>query len=116
MLFLGALGMDEIDENDGLLPDLKPKSLKREILKSLHGVFCRGGGGCGALNGDPDVKRCSLWIATPLAGKEMRILCDPSRGEFSMSFERVGCQFGRASTVADLKNRLHSIPKWINHI
>lgn len=44
MLFLGALGMDEIDENDGLLPDLKPKSLKREILKSLHGVFCRGGG------------------------------------------------------------------------
>lgn len=73
-------------------------------------------GGCGALNGDPDVKRCSLWIATPLAGKEMRILCDPSQGEFSMSFERVGCQFGRASTVADLKNRLHSIPKWINHI
>lgn len=40
MLFMGALEMDEIDENDGLLLDLKPKSLKREILKSLHGFFC----------------------------------------------------------------------------
>lgn len=42
MLFMGALEMDEIDENDGLLLDLKPKSLKREILKSLHRFFCGG--------------------------------------------------------------------------
>lgn len=42
MLFMDALEMDEIDENDGLLLDLKPKSLKREILKA-YTAFSVGG-------------------------------------------------------------------------
>ncbi|KAG8407399.1 hypothetical protein J3458_020876 [Metarhizium acridum] len=126
MLFKDVPEMDDIDENDGLLPDLKPKNPKRENLKAYTAFSAWESGegatvwsgiwGCGVFNGDPGVKMCSLWIAASLAGKELRILCDPSQGEFSTSFERAICQFGRGSTVAELKNRLDSIPKWTTRL
>lgn len=119
MLFMDALEIDEIDENDGILPDLKPKNLDREILKAYTAfsswksaetaTVWSGIWGCGAFNGDPGVKMCILWIAASLAGKNLQILCDGSHGEFPVLLQRFIGELGE-QTVAGLRDRLGGIP------
>lgn len=120
MLFMDALEIDEVDENDGLLPDLKPQNLQREILKAYTAfsswqsdqttTVWSGVWGCGAFNGDPGVKMCILWIAASLAGKQLQILCDGSHGEFPALLERFIGDIGKGHMVEDLRSRLHDIP------
>lgn len=121
MLFMDALEIDEVDENDGLLPDLKPQNVEREILKAYTAFSAweaddaaevwSGIWGCGAFNGDPGVKMCILWMAASLARKTLRILCDLSQAEFSALFGKFIGQVGETWTVAELRDRLDAIPK-----
>ena len=121
MLFMDALEIDEIDEGDGMLPDLKPHNIDRELQKaySAFSSWPSGDGatvwtgpwGCGAFNGDPGVKLCILWMAASVAGKELRFLCDKSYEAFADSSNRFIESFDKGATVGDLRARLLSIPK-----
>ena len=118
---MDALEIDEIDEGDGMLPDLKPHNIDRELQKaySAFSSWPSGDGatvwtgpwGCGAFNGDPGVKLCILWMAASVAGKELRFLCDKSYEAFADSSNRFIESFDKGATVGDLRARLLSIPK-----
>ncbi|KAJ6446893.1 poly(ADP-ribose) glycohydrolase [Purpureocillium lavendulum] len=96
MLFIDALEIDEVDDQQGL-PDLVPSNIDREINKAytafsswpsgVDATVWAGIWGCGAFNGDPGIKMTLLWMAASLAGKELRILCDPANEAFAMQFE-----------------------------
>ncbi|PNY26012.1 Uncharacterized protein TCAP_04052 [Tolypocladium capitatum] len=119
MLFMDALEIDEADGGEGL-PDLEPHNLDREIKKAYtafaawrspdNSAVWAGLWGCGAFNGDPAVKMTLLWMAASLAGKELRILCDPSHGDFPVQFGEFVERLPGTGSVRDLRARLDGIP------
>ncbi|KAH8180111.1 poly (ADP-ribose) glycohydrolase (PARG) domain-containing protein [Sarocladium implicatum] len=121
LLFMDALEIDEIDEGNGLLPDLKQENIDRELQKAYSAfsswpsgegaAVWTGAWGCGAFNGDPGVKLSIMWMAASLAGKELRILYDKAGEDFAGLFNRFVNSLGKDATVGDLRARLLSIPK-----
>lgn len=97
MHFIDALEIDEVEDDDEGLADLKPSNIDREIKKAFmafsswnpgaDAVVWRSLWGCGAFNGNPGIKMALLWIAASLAGRELHILCDTSNGAFAAQFE-----------------------------
>jgi poly(ADP-ribose) glycohydrolase len=120
MLFMDALEIDEVEGSDGILPDLQPNNIEREISKACvafsawesdeTATIWSGLWGCGAFNGDPGVKMCILWIAASLARKNLQILCDASQCEFSALLEKLIANLGRTTTVGELRDWLGRIP------
>ncbi|POR38390.1 Uncharacterized protein TPAR_01402 [Tolypocladium paradoxum] len=52
-----------------------------------------------------------LWMAASLAGKELRILCDPSHGNLALQFSKLVEQVVKTGKVGDLRERLDGIPQ-----
>lgn len=122
MLFMDALELDEAEES-AMLPDLKQENIVREIRKaytafsswtgSEHSTVWTGLWGCGAYNGDPATKVILMWIAASLAGKELRVLCDSSQGDFGAKFRRFAERVCATWTLKDLESCLRAIPEGI---
>lgn len=120
LLFMDALEIDELDADDGLLVDLKPLSVERELQKAYTAfsswpphsgsTVWTGLWGCGAFNGDPTVKMMILWMAASMAGRDLCIVCDASQEALAQRFG--GFAKGtKTGTVSDLQHILSSIPK-----
>lgn len=122
MLFMDALEIDELDQDDGLLPDLEPGHMEREIRKAfaafssygnseLDGHVWSGIWGCGAFNGDPVVKMILVWIAASLSRKDLFIVCDPFYQDFADTFERFAARAQGNWNAMDLWIWLGRIPR-----
>ncbi|CEJ93467.1 hypothetical protein VHEMI09053 [[Torrubiella] hemipterigena] len=120
LLFMDALEIDELDADDGILVDLKPFSVDRELQKAYtafsswlqqsNSTVWTGLWGCGAFNGDPTVKMIILWMAASMAGRNLCIVCDASQEDFAQQFDEFA-KSTKGGTVSDLQSILNSIPK-----
>lgn len=120
LLFMDALEIDEINEDDGTLVDLIPSSIDRELRKAYTAFSswqCQPGSkvwtglwGCGAFNGDPAVKMLILWMAASMAGRELCMIFDASQTPLSEQFGEFAKQM-KGKTVHDLEVILDGIPK-----
>ncbi|KAL7934182.1 hypothetical protein V8C35DRAFT_36635 [Trichoderma chlorosporum] len=122
MLLMDALELDEADEA-GILPDLQPANIQREVQKAYTAFSSWTGGnsptvwtglwGCGAFNGDPATKVIIMWIAASLAGKELRLLCDASQSDFGAKCRQLVEMVPSTWTVGELEGCLKAIPQGI---
>lgn len=125
MLLMDALELDEADEL-GTLPDLKQENILREIRKAYTAFSSWRGSdaptvwtglwGCGAFNGDPAIKVIIMWIAASLAGKELRLLCDASQGDFAAKCGRFVERVASTWTVRELEDCLKTITQGIRRL
>ncbi|KAB8627265.1 hypothetical protein FH972_026098 [Carpinus fangiana] len=112
MLFMDALELD-LAEGDGLA-DLLPANVRREKMKALnaftsgeYGSVSVGFWGCGAFNGDAEVKMLILWCAASAAGTTLRVVCDEGQRKFGKKLEDVvGIVVQKAMTAQQLESIL----------
>ena len=118
MLFMDALELDLAEREDGLLPDLLPSNIARELQKAYtafssgdYSHVVTGLWGCGAFCGNPDVKSVIMWCAASMAGTRLKLVCSgKAQIEFADRFE-VFCNFilKHGCSVTEVRKTLSSI-------
>ncbi|KUL92501.1 hypothetical protein ZTR_02318 [Talaromyces verruculosus] len=93
MLFMDALELDGHDP-DGVLPDLLPGHLERELQKaytafssSPYVSIFTGLWGCQSFGGNPQIKTIIQWCAASLAGVPLNFVCSSQQEEFAASLD-----------------------------
>lgn len=130
MLLMDAMELDNWDDGGtGLLADLDPRNLERELMKAYtafstwfeggeedKAVVWTGLWGCGSFNGDPAVKMTLLWMAASLARKDINIICDISDRNFGDAFAKFIEQMALRGKLQNLRDWLIELPPTIKRL